>query len=139
METTTLTLLPPLPDAEGALSDALLLNHYFSLYFHYNYGDRLPKDFPIELLSNYPDDSCIVDLKNKIVNLSYLVNENLGIQLEYMREYNTLYMHYVGGYPLPHDFPECILEQFPNKSYKQALKTEIASLQYIINLEKRVV
>lgn len=139
MQTDTLTMLIPLPNPEVALSDALLLKHYFSLYFHHSYGDRLPKDFPIELITNYPDSSCLEELKRNIANLSYLVNENLIVQYEYMREYNTLYMHYVCGIKLPHDFPECILEQFPDKSYKQLLKSEIAALQYIINHEKAVV
>lgn len=139
MQTATLTMLIPLPNPEVALSDALLLKHYFSLYFYHSHGDRLPKDFPIELLTNYSDASCLDELKTNIANLSYLVNENLGIQYEYMREYNTLYMHYACGIELPTDFPETILEQFPDESYKQLLKSEIAALQYIINHAKAVV
>lgn len=139
MQVETMTSLNALPNSEEALSDALLLKHYYSLYYFHSYGERLPADFPIELRTNYSDASCLTELKKLIANLAYTVNENLGIQYEYMRNYNTLYMHYVGVVELPTDFPRTILEQFPNSSYKQILRSEIAALQYIINHEKVVV
>ena len=45
-------------------------------------------------------------------------------------------MNFAYSVPLPTGFPECIQEQFPNKSYKEQLKAAIAALQQEVNHEK---
>ncbi|GAB5418872.1 MAG: hypothetical protein Crog4KO_01470 [Crocinitomicaceae bacterium] len=50
-------------------------------------------------------------------------------QSKLWKHYYTLYMHYAYGTPMPFYFPAAVLEEFPDQSYKTALKEAIASLQ----------
>lgn len=49
---------------------------------------------------------------------------------------HALYGHYFFGSPLPAGFPESIINEFPNKSYKRQLKDAIAAQQTVVtNME----
>jgi len=50
-----------------------------------------------------------------------------------VHNYYVLYSHYFFGVPLPANFPESIIKQFPNKSYKAQLKAAIANQTNVVN------
>lgn len=45
------------------------------------------------------------------------------------KSYYTLYMHYAYGTPMPFYFPKAILDEFPDRSYREELKKAIATMQ----------
>lgn len=136
METLNPVALAPLPDPSVALADAQLLHNYYTLYMHYFFGAPLPADFPAAIVKQFPSKAYKQQLKTAIANETNVVNGYLATQNEYLKDYYALYMHYAYSSDLPADFPQSILEQFPNKSYQQQLKGAIATLQNEINQEK---
>lgn len=73
--------------------------------------------------------------------MSTIVNNCLPPSFEEVREaqitlkdYYTLYMHYAYSTKLPTDFPESILKEFPNKSYKRELKGAIIRQTAIVKI-----
>ncbi|MNK51221.1 hypothetical protein D3C87_701170 [compost metagenome] len=50
-----------------------------------------------------------------------------------LKNYYALYSHYFFEAPLAANFPESIVKQFPNPSYKVQLKNAIASQTVVVN------
>lgn len=50
-----------------------------------------------------------------------------------LKDYYVLYGHYFFGSSLPADFPQNLLKEFPNRSYKMQLKAAITSETAIVN------
>lgn len=130
------TTLPPLPSESQARAAFVLLTELHQLYGHYFFGQPLPANFPQSILNSYPNKSYKMQLKAAIVGAQANWNTLDGIQSQYLQDYYSLYCHYFFGQPLPPNFPESILNQFPAKSYKQELKNAIAQLTAEMNNEK---
>lgn len=136
MELTTENAIPQLPDFDTVLADAKLLKNYYALYSHYFFGAPLPANFPAAIVKQFPNPSYKMQLKNAIALQTGIVNNLVAIQQEYVNDYFTLYNYFAFGGILPADFPESILQQFPNKSFQQQLKEAIIQLQGKIAQEK---
>lgn len=128
--------IPKLPDASAVMKDAQQLRNYYALYSHYFFGATLPPNFPGTVVSQFPNPSYKMQLKNAIAVQTGIVNDWISIQQDYVSNYFTLYNHFAFDAGLPADFPESILQQFPNKSFQQQLKTAIIELQGTIAREK---
>lgn len=141
METTAYILpsLAPLPDSELAISEAIELKNYQSLYQHYAFGKHLPFDFPMKIKQAFPSEVYKNLLKKQIDELYCIVKSNLNTHYAYIQEYNKLFMHYACDLKVPSDISSCTLEKFPDKRWKNALRSEIILLQGMINIEKEVI
>jgi|GEM_PF-4852632 len=124
------------PSYDTVKNDQTMLGDYYLLYNHYAYGVVLPVNFPIAILKQFPNKSYKQQLKAAIVTLTATVNNLIADQQAYLNHYNTLYLNFAYDVPLPTDFPECIAQQFPNKSYKDQLKSAMVTLLGEINNEK---
>lgn len=136
METLTDIRLSPIPDSKMVLAEISVLGCYFDLYWHFSNGERLPFDFPQTYLNKFPDRSYKQLLMTVIANQMNTINTYIAIQNEYLKDYYALYLHYANGMDLPSDFPESVLDLFPNRSYIHQLKGAITMLQQEINIEK---
>lgn len=136
MEQTSESTIPRLPDAAAVLIDATLLRNYYTLYSHYFFGAPLPANFPGSIVNQFPNPSYKMQLKNAIAVQTSIVNDLISIQQDYVSYYFTLYNFFAFDAALPAGFPESILQQFPNKSFQQQLKTAIIELQGVIAREK---
>lgn len=136
METLTDRYISPIPESKMVLSEIRVLDCYFELYGYFSKGELLPFDFPQKYLDQFPDRSYKQLLMTAIANQMNTVNTYMAIQNEYLKNYYVLYLHYANGMDIPLDFPESILDQFPNRSYIHQLKGAINTLQYEINYEK---
>jgi hypothetical protein len=133
--TTGSMILKPLPTFNDVRPHVILNSNYFALYGHYFFGTKLPVDFPESIIKQFPNKSYKRQLKAAINNETTIINDLEGTQKEYLADYYTLYGYYAFSAPLPVDFPNQILKQFPSKNYKQQLKGAIATLQNEINNE----
>lgn len=129
-----LNCLPP--TLENVSSYQTKLKFYYDLYNFYFFGAPLPADFPPSIQKQFPNRSYKAQLKAAIVATTNEVDELVSLQREYLTDYYALYMHYSYSTALPKNFMQCILQQFPNKSYKAQLKAAIATLQGIVNQEE---
>lgn len=136
MEILTEIKLSPIPDSKMVLAEIRMLERYFELYGHYSNGDMLPFDFPQRQLDKFPDRSYKQLLMTAIANQMNTVNTYIAIQNEYLKNYYVLYLHYANGMDIPSNFPESIIDQFPNRSCIHQLKAAINNLQLEINNEK---
>lgn len=128
--------LSPLPDAKMVLGEIRELESYFELYWHFSRGEMLSFDFPQKHLNKFPDGSYKQLLMTAIANKMNTVNTYLAIQNEYLKNYYVLYLHYANGMDIPSDFPESVIDQFPNRSFIHQLKSAINTLQHEINNER---
>lgn len=136
MEFTAQNTIPQLPDVTAVMNDAALLKNYYALYSHYFFGAPLPANFPDSIVEQFPNTSYKMQLKNAIAAQTTVVNGLIAIQQDYVSDYFTLYNNFAFDAALPANFPESILQQFPNKSFQQQLKTAIIELQGAIAREK---
>lgn len=128
--------LSPLPETKMVLGEIKDLGAYFELYMHFSKGELLPFDFPQKHLDKFPDRSYKQLLMMEITNKMNAINTYMAIQNEYLKNYYVLYLHYANGMDIPLDFPEAIIDQFPNRSYIHRLKGAITMLQLEINNER---
>lgn len=137
MELLTDTRLSPLPESKMILAEIRILGYYFELYWHFSNGEMLPFDFPQKYLDEFPNRSYKQLLMTAIANKMNSINTYMAIQNDYLKNYYILYLHFANGMDIPSDFPDAIIDQFPNRGYIHQLKGAITTLQHEINIEKQ--
>lgn len=131
--------LPALPSYDQVRPVYVRLVELHQLYGFYFFGQKLPTDFPQSIINEFPSKAYKIQLKSAIASSQNEWNTLEGIQNKYLTDYYALYGHYFFSQKLPADFPESIIKQFPNDSYKRQLKAAISGLTDEINREKAAV